>query len=57
MSCQVSKCFLVLKAAAEVEDVRLKWHKIVHFGTVDQPTFNAVPWRHGRSFFMHLSLI
>lgn len=27
---------LVLKAAAEVEDVRLKWHKIVHFGTVDQ---------------------
>ena len=32
----MSKCMLVLKAAAEVEDVRLKWHKIVHFGTVDQ---------------------
>lgn len=26
--------------------VRLKWHKIVHFGTVDQPTWNAVQFTH-----------
>jgi len=26
--------------------VRLKWHKIVHFGTIDQPTWNAVQFTH-----------
>ena len=39
---QVSKAFLVLQAA-QMPGVRLKWHKIVHFGTVDQPTWNAAP--------------
>ena len=39
---QVSKAFLVLQAA-QVPGIRLKWHKIVHFGTVDQPTWNSVP--------------
>lgn len=43
---QVSKAFLVLKAAQEVPQVRLKWHKIVHFGTIDQPTWNAVQFTH-----------
>ena len=39
---QVSKAFLVLQAA-QVPGIRLKCHKIVHFGTVDQPTWNSVP--------------
>ena len=26
--------------------MRLKWHKIVHFGTVDQPTWNAIQFTH-----------
>ncbi|CAE7659522.1 NTF2 [Symbiodinium pilosum] len=43
---QVSKSYLVLHAAARVLGVRLKWHKIVHFGTVDQPTWNAIQFTH-----------
>eukprot|EP00913_Durusdinium_trenchii_P022048 g20719.t1 len=42
---QVSKAFLVLQAA-QVPGIRLKWHKIVHFGTVDQPTWNSVQFTH-----------
>lgn len=39
---QISKAYLVLRAAEEVEDVALLWHKVVHFGTVDIPSHSSV---------------
>eukprot|EP00929_Paragymnodinium_shiwhaense_P065217 TRINITY_DN32715_c0_g1_i1.p1 TRINITY_DN32715_c0_g1~~TRINITY_DN32715_c0_g1_i1.p1 ORF type:complete len:389 (-),score=68.20 TRINITY_DN32715_c0_g1_i1:40-1206(-) len=45
---QVSKAFIVLSAAAEVPEVSLIWHKIVHFDNVDQPSHssNTVKYTH-----------
>eukprot|EP00930_Biecheleria_cincta_P073894 TRINITY_DN61156_c0_g1_i1.p1 TRINITY_DN61156_c0_g1~~TRINITY_DN61156_c0_g1_i1.p1 ORF type:complete len:435 (+),score=67.34 TRINITY_DN61156_c0_g1_i1:79-1305(+) len=43
---QVSKSYLVLHAASQVSGVRLKWHKIVHFGSVDKPTFSSIQYTH-----------
>lgn len=46
---QVSKAYLVLKAAAEVDGAVLLWHKVVHFGSIDQQS------SHGGSVgFTHL---
>ncbi|CAE7941187.1 unnamed protein product [Symbiodinium sp. KB8] len=53
---QVSKSYLVLHAASQVSGVRLKWHKIVHFGTVDQPTWNAIQFTHLLCFARTLGL-
>lgn len=53
---QVSKSYLVLHAASQVSGVRLKWHKIVHFGTVDQPTWNAIQFTHLLCFARSLGL-
>jgi len=53
---QVSKAYLVLHAASQVSGVRLKWHKIVHFGTVDQPTWNAIQFTHLLCFARALDL-
>eukprot|EP00928_Gymnodinium_smaydae_P015628 TRINITY_DN15791_c0_g1_i1.p2 TRINITY_DN15791_c0_g1~~TRINITY_DN15791_c0_g1_i1.p2 ORF type:complete len:408 (+),score=104.88 TRINITY_DN15791_c0_g1_i1:100-1224(+) len=39
---QISKASLVLRAAAEVEGATLLWHKIVHFGNVDQPSHTSM---------------
>jgi len=43
---QVSKAYLVLAAAAEVEGASLWWHKIVHFGNIDGPAFTPVQFTH-----------
>ena len=52
----MSKSYLVLHAASQVSGVRLKWHKIVHFGTVDQPTWNAIQFTHLLCFARTLGL-
>lgn len=39
---QVSKAFVVLRAAATVPGCKLQWHKIVHFGNVDQPSHSSL---------------
>jgi len=43
---QVSKLSLVLRAASEVDGVTLLWHKVAHFGTVDESTQGAVKYSH-----------
>jgi len=43
---QVSKLALVLRAAAEVEGVQFLWHKVAHFGTVDESCQGCVKFSH-----------
>lgn len=44
--CQVSKLGLILRGAAEVPSARLLWHKVAHFGTVDESCLGAVKYSH-----------
>lgn len=43
---QVSKFALVLRAAAEVKGTKLLWHKVAHFGTVDESCQGCVKYSH-----------
>jgi len=43
---QESKLMLALSAAADVEGVSLIWHKVVHFGTVDEPSHGSPKYSH-----------
>lgn len=43
---QISKSYLVLRAAAEFEDVALRWHKIAHFGAIDRPSPTSLRFSH-----------
>lgn len=44
---QISKAHLVLQAAAELgDDFVLWWHKVVHFGSVDNPAYTSVQFTH-----------
>ncbi|CAE8740899.1 unnamed protein product, partial [Polarella glacialis] len=43
---QVSKAYLVMNAATRVKGVRLRWHKICHFGSIDQPSVNSLQFTH-----------
>lgn len=43
---QVSKALMVLQAALEVPGVTLWWHKIAHFGNVDQPAVTSLKFSH-----------
>jgi len=43
---QVSKAQLVLQAAAKMSNTHLLWHKVAHFGSVDQPSPTSVQFSH-----------
>lgn len=43
---QVSKAYLVLDAARQEAGVTLLWHKIVHFGVIDKPSYDSVQFTH-----------